>query len=93
LTQIFDFFKKFDIGEACQVSYHEEILNCESLEEITEVVEDMFVTLMSHISTLMKESQDLSDLSRSKQIKNIQETINCYEKEIRNTAKVSSASS
>lgn len=55
------------------------------------MVEDMFVTLMGHISTLIKESQDLSDLSRSKQIKNIQETINCYEKEIRNTAKVTSA--
>lgn len=45
---------------------------------------------MSHVSSLFKESQDLSDLSRSKQIKNIQESINCYEREIRNTAKVSS---
>jgi cob(I)alamin adenosyltransferase len=85
---MFSYYKKFELSEICQSGYEEEIVRSESIEEIVDIVEDMLVTLMTQLSSLIKESQDMSDLSRSKQVKNIQETIKAYEKELKNTAKV-----
>lgn len=86
------YYEKFEVGEACQSAYQEEIVRSESIEEIVDIVEDMLVTLMTHIANLHKESHDISDLSRSKLAKNLQETIRAYEREIKNISKVANSS-